>query len=368
MRAQYLALVVLVAFANARAQFPTSSLHSGGSNSQAPASQAVPIKRAVGDKAARELRDQMTATAPNAAALENEFRALRTEQDRLATEAKRAGPQLIDNVGPAPHKTNTSTPYAGRVFVAPEEKGRLGIFAVNGRVVNIAFTPGGKVILWGAGFGATASGVRIAGGALDRNPVWLQVERWAPDEIDAVIPSSTRGVLDEPKAVVEVRTSAGATYRFEGVSFVAARESITVTDDATINAYTSVSYGHPWAPSHMQFPLVDREAYGGSIDCMAPGSDGLEFRNLRGFVVTHVTLVHDRTDSGDDDENGDAGSRVFTQGYGFGSWYRNVVEVKWGVFRSHSTHSHDPYQWHDHCASTYKITSLTMFGPAGVTP
>jgi hypothetical protein len=310
--------------------------------------------------------EQLTAVAPNKAALDNEFRALRAEQDRLALEATKARTHPVDVVGPAPHRT--APPYAGRVFVPPEDKGRLGIFAVNGRIVNVTLTPGGRVILWGAGFGTAPSGVSISGGALDRNPVRLQVESWAPDEIHAVIPQGTRGVLDEPKAIVDVHTAGGAWYRFEGVSFVAAREPITVTDDATINAYASVAYGHPWAPNRIQFPLVDREANGVSIDCMAPGSDGLEFRNLRGFVVTHVTAVHGRTDSGDGDENGDAGSRVFTPGYGFGSWYRNVVEYKWGVFRSHSTHAHDPYQWHDHCSSKYRITSLTLFGPAGVTP
>lgn len=371
---------VMLAFASAWAQSPPpSSLRRPGDMS-APASALsrtpVPEQRALATKAAPPISaaaresmaaEPLTAVAPNKAALENESRALRTEQDRLAAEAKRARTHVIDNVGPAPHPTNTATPYAGRVFVPAEEKNRLGIFAVNGRIVNMTLTPGGKVIVWGAGFGTAPSAVRIVGGALERNPVLLQIDWWAQDEIDAVIPYSVRGVPDEPKAVVEVRTVGGATYRFEGVSFVAAREAVSVTDDTTIKTYASVTYGHP-APNRIQFPLVDREANGGSIDCMAPGSDGLEFRSLRGFVVTHITAVHGRTDSGDGDENGDAGSRVFTPGYGFGTWYRNVVEYRWGVFRSHSTHAHDPYQWHDHCSSKYKITSLTLFGPAGVAP
>ncbi len=89
----------------------------------------------------------------------------------------------------------------------------------------------------------------------------------------------------------------------------------------------------------------------------------------RGFVVTGLGAHFGRTDSGEGDQWGDAGSRTFLPGYGFSNWYGekgNKIDLHWGTWRSHSSSSFGglsgPYDW---CVSSYQI-EVSVQGPLGV--
>jgi hypothetical protein len=123
---------------------------------------------------------------------------------------------------------------------------------------------------------------------------------------------------------------------------------------------------------------------GSDIDCKRPGIDRLRFKTLNGFEVVGATMGHGRTDSGDRDESGKPGGRTFFPGYSFGNWADgDALEVHWGVFRSHTSSQVEAGVNHvgvvpvpgvgyggarDYCSSNYTITSLRLYGPAGVAP
>jgi hypothetical protein len=115
---------------------------------------------------------------------------------------------------------------------------------------------------------------------------------------------------------------------------------------------------------------------------------------LNGFDVIGATLGHGRTDSGDGDGYGQPGGRVFFPGYGFGAWtddrvtrplgggtedFVSALPINWGVYRAHRSPNvaagvsfAGPYvnstNESNLCSSYYEITSLRLYGPAGVTP
>jgi hypothetical protein len=333
----------------------------------------------------------ITTVSPRRAVLARQLQALREEQDRLANAVGNADPK------PNPATTHAGTsvwpqaPLGTKVLeTSAGNNSAFGIYAVNGRTKNIQLTPGGKVVITGLGLGAAES-VRLVGGALEQRPVLIRMVSRTPTRIDAGIPSATRGSPDEAKASLEVRVNGGATYRFDGMSFIAAREEITTTDAVTIKAFARVDYDHRWDAIVRDFPTVLRATSGYSIDCKSPGTDILVFNRRNGFEVVSATMASGRTDSGDGDENGDAGSRVFTPGYSFGDWNGDSLGVNWGVFRSHTSGKFHvdagviapgdnstglPIPWadagtgpgDDRCSSIYTITSLTLSGPAGLTP
>jgi hypothetical protein len=345
----------------------------------------------------------ITTVSPRRTALMNQLRSIREEQDRLAaavasTERDDKGSRVST---PAGISAWPQAPFGTRaIATAAGSNAAFGIHAINGRTKSIRLTPGGKVVITGLGLGAP-TGVRLVGGSLDRHPVLLRIVWRTPTRIDAEIPSTTRGSPDEQKAVVEVRTSQGATYRFDGVSFIAAREEITITDAVVIQAHVAnVEGSKNWAATVSGLG-ANRLAVGKSINCPAPGTDLAHFARRNGFDVVGATMATGRTDSGDDDADGNAGSRVFTPGYSFGDWVdENVPDasvwgflvpgsvsalaVNWGVFRSHTSphvyvrgnytppvygnvdaDSTDPV---DRCSSDWWFTSLTLYGPAGVAP
>ena len=255
------------------------------------------------------------------------------------------------------------------------------------------------------------------------------VAKWNSGAIEASIPGGTRNVPDEPKAALEVKTADGATYRFDGIAFVAARAEAAVNDATRIGQYMHVDAGPTW-PASIAKNAVARWAEGESIDCPRTGTDTLRFRNVDGFEVVGASMVHARTDSGNGDMAGNAGGRVYSPGYAFGEWRDEVVArdtggdgvgleatfvsalpVSWGIFRSHTSpgfsldvgiahfdplitavftpminlgripgtsvpvpyttppqpviHENGP---HDICLSGNVITSLTVYGPVGVMP
>ena len=330
---------------------------------------------------------------------------VRIEQDRLA----RVG--LTSHIA-APGVIATA---AGGITRDPRVTGTehvptAGIFSVNNHFTTSPhLTPGGKVGIWGMGFGAGPGAVTLVGGPFDRSPIQLQVVRWTTDTIEATVPTGIRGVPDVDGAALQVSTSEGKSYRFDNVSFVAAREEQTITDPQEILLFVrSIAAPSPWTP-HGQIGQL-RWSSGTSIDCPGVGTDTIHFQTVHGFDAIGASMSHGRTDSGDGDADGWPGSRVFSGTYAFGNWNGEDLPVNWGVFRSHTSprtylsldgtmwsdpfygtfnaavfvgapplavgeaihgdplspiHSRDAY---DECESGWVLTSLTVWGPAGVSP
>jgi hypothetical protein len=349
------------------------------------------------DKLAPHAGKTITTVSPRRrAAIAAQIVAIREDQDRLADEVARADARPNPATRPAGTSVWPQAPLGTKVLETSASNKSLGIFAINGRTKNIQLTPGGKVTITGIGLGEPTD-VKLTGGGLEHHPVLMRVVSRTPTRIDAEIPSNTRGSPDEAKASLEVRSSSGATYRFDGVSFVAARAEVTVTDPNVMSAYVAfIATDQKWKTAGWSPVGSKRVEAGKSINCRAPGTDHVHFKRRNGFDVVGASMTTGRTDSGDDDENGNAGSRVFTPGYSFGDWVdENITDmffgplasdltVNWGVFRSHtSPHAYvrgtyapplyanvdanttDPL---DHCSSDWTFSSLTLYGPAGVAP
>lgn len=237
-----------------------------------------------------------------------------------------------------------------------------GIWEVNGRPKNFVLSPGKPVTLTGLGFGGTmgqANAIgQFPGGALS-----LRVVDWHDDQVDAMVAPDVTGVPDQP-VVVQIVTGAGKVFKLDGGRFYASRQEITLTTG--IPRMVRLAAGGP--PTTMSDNGdVFRMSSGDSINCFAAGADTLTTVDPgRGFVVTGLSATWGRTDSGDGDYMGDAGSRTFSPGYGFGDWSGDSIRVSWGVWRSHSS----PYgmlSGYDECTSEYQI-AVTVSGPAGVRP
>lgn len=342
----------------------------------------------------------ITTVSPRRAILLRQVVAIRDDQNRVADAVSRTqGEDHALRVGtPAGVSPWPQAPFGTKALETSAANKSFGIFAINGRTKGIRLTPGGRVAITGIGLGEPDS-VRLVGGALEQHPVRLGILSRAPTRIDAEIPSTTRGLQDEKSAAIEVRTTKGATYRFDGVSFIAAREEITITDPNLMAVYAwSIVRDPHWDGTNEQTGIY-REQVGKSIDCKAPGTDHVHFKGRNGFNVVGASMTTGRTDSGDDDDRGNAGSRVFTPGYSFGDWvdeniedwfyggfYVSALAVNWGVFRSHSSSrisvdagvdmrfpplpygGIDSTDAHDRCTSGWMLSSLTLYGPAGVTP
>jgi hypothetical protein len=322
-----------------------------------------------------------------------QIQAIRTQENRLADAVPRPDAKPNPASTPAGMGIWPQAPLGTRAIEAPAARQAFGIYGVNGRTKGIHLTPGVKVVLTGLGLGEPAS-VRLVGGTLDAHPVLLRIVWRAPTRIDAEIPSEARGSPDEPNASVEVRTANGTTYRFDGVSFIAEREETTITDPHQIAQFVEwIVTNSQWGKGIGQIGRAAME-FGKSIDCPQPGTDTIHFRVYRGFEAVGASMVSGRTDSGDGDENGWAGSRVFTPGYSFGDWTKEELQVNWGVFRSHTSPRtyagfegmrlvDDPWTalvllqgdvpidrtsaW-DICRADWALTALTVSGPAGMTP
>ncbi len=377
--------------------------------------------------------EHLSIVAKKRANLQREYAQLREGQDAVAA-GFRPPSQNPTVAASATAATNfPANPAALRTSVGtrPNAVGDPGIVSINGRIQDIRVMPDGKLVIAGNALGDRPGSARLTGGALASNPVPLLVAKWNAGAIEANIPGGTRGVPDEPKAVLEVKTASGATYRFDGITFVAARAEATVKDADRIAQYLHVDAGPTWPQASIAKNAVARWIDGESIDCPRTGTDTLRFRNVNGFEVVGVSMVHARTDSGDRDMAGNAGGRVYSPGYAFGEWRDEVVSrytgdgsigapatfvsalpVSWGIFRSHTSPGFsldveflDPLEFpmitafgtavfnlgkipgtsvpvpttppkpvihesgpRDICLSGYAITSLTVYGPVGVAP
>ena len=401
-----------LAAASANRPAQTSASPAGAPNARAPVSAAAAATAAVDAGATPHAR--LIKVPPLSRPIASAKRAqpvtassqVRIDQDRLAQlglTSHMAAPGVVAS-------TVASVTHDPRV-TGTEQVPRAGIFSVNNHFTTSPhLTPGGNVGIWGMGFGAGPGAVTIVGGPFDKSPIKLSIVRWSTDTIEATVPNAIRGVPDVDGAALQVSTTAGKSYRFDNVSFVAAREEQTITDPQKIVQFVqSITSGSSWTPQG-QIGQV-RWVGGTSIDCPAIGTDTIHFKAMRGFDAIGATMSHGRTDSGDGDADGWPGSRVFSGTYAFGNWVNEDLPVSWGVFRSHTSpraylsldgtawsdpfygafwtavfvgtppigvpaavrqgesfspiHSRDPY---DECESGWVLTSLTVWGPAGVAP
>lgn len=250
------------------------------------------------------------------------------------------------------------------VLAAISQKNFEGILQVNRRERGWHVTPGGFLTVDGQGFGNTIGEVKIfgqfPGGPLALNPV-----DWRSDQIYAQLPLGVRGVLDQD-VQLQVVTAARKTHRLDGGRFIATRgpEFVVTTG---IRRLVKQRSGSVWNAAMGDTGRVDRLQGGHDIDCPKPSRDYLETLDPgRGFVVTGLDAHFGRTDSGDGDQRGDAGSRTFFPGYSFGAWNGDQISINWGVWRSHSSPTlgglSDGYDW---CESNYQL-EVSLQGPLGV--
>src|SRR5581483_4808472 len=299
-------------------------------------------------------------------------RAVRDEQDRSAVTgltSHSTGPANGAYAVAAGGKSAAAAAAnGGRVLATNQTVLTDGIYSVNNHFdTSPHLTPGGKVGIWGMGFGSPGA-VTLVGGVFDKSPIKLQVVRWTNDTIEATVPGGLRGVPDVDGATLQVSTWAGKSYRFPNVSFVAAREEQTITDPQKMLMFVQgITSSSPWKGSGQIGEM--RSVGSKSIDCPAIGTDTIHFQPVRGFEAIGATMVHGRTDSGDGDLDGWPGSRVFSGTYGFGDWVNEDLQVRWGVFRSHTSPrtyiSFDGTMWSDPFYGSFSAAVFVGSPPIG---
>ena len=254
------------------------------------------------------------------------------------------------------------SPASGaRRFSASAGLKHAGIWFVNNEPDGFPVTPNGYVTIQGIGFGQTPGQVNLLGtymsGAAFSGA--FKVVDWHDDEILAVLPRFID--LNDQIATVQVITHLGTTYTLGGAKFHAARDEYDL--EAGIGGLVQISNNSNWDISHFgDDGYVERFDTGSSIDCKAPGTDYLYVTvpaqaKQQGYVLSGISAIFARTDSGDGDAAGHPGDRVFTPGYSLGDWTRgspvgpvrvlqaaargqstqtDMIPVSWGVWRSHS--------------------------------
>lgn len=273
-----------------------------------------------------------------------------------------AGAQLLAADVAAAQSLHSARLGPGGPNRAKFQRPQPGIYEVNGKMKNFVLSPGKPLSIGGFGLG-TSMGQANAIGQFPSGAVSLRIVDWHDDQVDALFPPDVRGVPDQP-ITVQVVTPAGKIFKLDGGKFYATREDVTLTHG--IPRVVRLAAGGRSA-SMSDDGTVYRTDYGESINCFPPSADTLTAVDPgKGFVVTGLGATWGRTDSGDGDYNGDAGSRTFFPGYGFGEWSGDSIRVNWGVWRSHTS----PYGmlsgW-DSCVSSYQI-AVSLSGPAGVSP
>ena len=195
----------------------------------------------------------------------------------------------------------------------------------------------------------------------------LRIVDWKTETISALLPTGLTGVLDQTVSL-QVITAARRTFTHPGGSFVATRADTTITTN--IPRLLKFQSGAGWGATMDANGNVNRAGYGEHIDCKAAGADTLTMIDLgKGFVVTGLNADWTgRTDSGNGDRDGNEGTRTYSPGYGFGDWNGNSIQIRWGVWREHSTNMGIiGGASEDVCSSSYTI-SVNLNGPAGVSP
>jgi hypothetical protein len=241
-----------------------------------------------------------------------------------------------------------------------------GIWSVNGKSLGFLVSPGATLGIEGWAFGDTVGQVNVLG-QFPSGAAGLRIVDWHDGVVSALLPAGMRGVPDHD-VTIQLITREGKIYLLRGGKFVASREDVTLTQG--ISRVVTLRAEPRWTAALDDTGSVDRAIYYGlgNLPCLPPGRDLLTVRDPgRGFVVTGISAHWGRTDTGDGDGNGNPGNHMFAPGYAFGDWNGDTIEVKWGVWRSHTSPSiwlADPDVW---CRSDYQI-AVTLSGPAGVSP
>ena len=249
------------------------------------------------------------------------------------------------------------------------------ISTVNGKASGAQVTPGAHLTIRGYGFapngGAPSAwlvSAQFAGPYGGKIP--LNIDSADNAKIVADLPAGVTSVLDDPGATVEVATVAGPVLHSAPLQFVATRETVGWILFKTNSAAQLQPFFNPiWKPAG-NTPY--RYAEGENIDCPAQGAgDEIKLQGFRpGFYVSSASMVTDRTDTGDGDGFGNAGSRVV-----FGQYALQItsgsVYASWAVWRSHRSPIEpipgvtlqDPQ---DICLSNYSL-EIYVTGPSGLT-
>jgi hypothetical protein len=277
-------------------------------------------------------------------------------------------------------------PVSGKSFAGVQEKLRSrelvtpqpGISSVNNKIRGYIVSPRSYLTIKGLEFGDAVGNVNVIGAHFPGGGIGLRIVDWRKDEIYVLVPPEIRGVVDHDVSM-QVITRSNKTFRLGDGKFIAAREEIVVPSNLTqIIDFRSATV---WPGAMNNLGIVYRWKTGESINCPLPGKDSLislpdvkgadpkRFFLGRGFVVVGLNASWGRTDAGNGDGWGYAGSRTFTPGYGFSDWYgdnQERIDVSWGVWRSHR--SPDVLlSGFDDCQSMYQL-AVVLSGPAGVAP
>ena len=193
--------------------------------------------------------------------------------------------------------------------------GITGIIQVNGKNSAVTVTPGGSLAISGRGFGAETGLVTVIV-EHGMNRISLPIGAWQDDAIYATLPAGIRNLQDQP-AKLQVISHAGKVYELDDVKFFATREEVLLTSRLT-QVYHLVEGGSWPAYSDDKGEVSRGSLDQGSVDCRPAGTDTLVFAPANGFEVSGIVMWHGRTDTGDGDSFGNAGSRVFFPGYSIG--------------------------------------------------
>jgi hypothetical protein len=286
-------------------------------------------------------------------------------RDQLAQEAK-----LVASVRTTDPIPKQSSPILHDVIPSPS------IVTVNGKRSGFRLSPNNTpIIVRGSSFGTNTGRLLMRG--LPSGDIELTVFDWRDDEIFALVPATLRGVPDGTIAVVVIKGTRQA--HLEGGFFFATREDQMINDESAIRRSFTLQ-GDPRAPA----PIIGIEGHPARVErfyfhvdgdqstldlpCWSPGTDHMNTIDPgHGFVVTALSFawLSDRSSSNDVDWDGKPGSHWFAPGYSLGDW-TDTLPVNWGVSREHTTIYLG--SGHSTCVTAYQITSMTVTGPAGVSP
>ena len=367
---------------------------------QQPAANQSPTSQLVGKRGAAALAKtppelipstRVAADSPHRSDLLRAQSTVLAEQNQLAQAARRAvsGPMSLPSPRgdtlqkPGALAASTLAPRGPSLAtkVAQRDDGKSfapGIHTVNGKEQGINLTPGAYLTVNGYGFGDTVGSLALLT-SVAQSRIELQIVDWHDNEVYALFPPGLRGLPDQ-SAKVQLTTRPGKIYLFDGAQFYGTREEVLV--EKSLARVFRLEAGQSWPEAALEdngAVLRLDGSYAAGFDCKAPGTDRVVFLPLpKGFEVTGVVFWHGRTDTGDGDDHGHAGSRAFFPDYSLGDWREegapidrfsskphSVLHVSWGVWRSHTSPTAFDQHPSDVCQSYYRL-AVSVMGPAGV--
>jgi hypothetical protein len=242
-----------------------------------------------------------------------------------------------------------------RTAAAQYQASPAEIWLVNGKRQDFLITPGGYLTISGKGFGDAIGSANVIG-AFPGGAAPLRIIDWRDDEVYALLPEGLRGALDQ-RATVQIITQAGITHRIDGGRFVAAREEVVLTQN--LRRLVSVESAGKWPADMDGNAAVIRTRRFGAVHCPYPDTDYLSFsRPANQYQIVGVSMQRvDPTPALQ------APFSDFVGDYTFGEWGARLP-VNWGVWETTPTLTGTDWE----CNSGYRIDSITVFGPAGMSP